>query len=384
MNNISFCILASSLFVTADLSAQKNKGESINWNVSGQLPASNGKQLGFAGPIVGVNSNVLLMGGGANFPDEMPWNGGKKKYYDELYVFKNDGKDSLVLFQTRKLPFALAYAACVSTNKGLFVAGGENDAGISNKVFLIQWDDYAQNIRVINLPDLPQALTNASVAVSNDKVYLVGGETTNDVSKKFLSLDLNNATPAWVQLPSFPKPVSHAVMVVQSNGKSDCIYVVGGRKRNVGSTSDLYASTFQFDIQQRKWKEKKSLPAALSAGTGAAYGDHNIFMFGGDNGETFHRTEKLIAAIATEKDEAKKELLIREKAGVQSNHPGFSKAVLKYNTLKDQWTVVKYIPFESPVTTTAVKWNDMIIIPGGEIKAGVRTSQIISAKIFYK
>jgi cyclically-permuted mutarotase family protein len=384
MNNISFCLLASSLFVTADLSAQKNKVESISWNVSGQLPATNGKALGFAGPVVGVNNNVLLVGGGANFPDEMPWNGGKKKYYDDLYVYKKDSKDSLVLFQTHKLPFSIAYAACVSTGKGLLVAGGENDAGISNKVFLIKWDDQSQNIRVINLPDLPTAVTNASVAVNNDKVYLVGGETINDVSKKFLSLDLNNTSPVWMQLPFFPKPVSHAVMVVQSNGKNDCIYVIGGRKRDAGGTSDLYASVFQFDLQQRKWKEKQAMPSVLSAGTGAAFGDHCIFMFGGDNGETFHRTEKLIAAIATEKDEAKKELLIREKAGVQSNHPGFSKAVLKYNTLTDQWTLVRYIPYESPVTTTAVKWNDMIIVPGGEIKAGVRTSQIISAKIFYK
>jgi cyclically-permuted mutarotase family protein len=384
MKYIPFCIVASSLFVTADLSAQENKVESISWNLSGQLPATNGKPLGFAGPLVGVNNDVLLVGGGANFPDNMPWEGGKKKYYDDLYVFKKNSRDSLILFQSHKLPFSLAYAACVSTGKGLFVAGGENDGGISNKVFLIQWDDEAQNIHVINLPDLPKAVTNASVTVNNDKVYLVGGETTDDVSKTFLSLDLKKAIPAWEQLPSFPKAVSHAVMLVQSNGKNDCVYVIGGRKRNAGSTSDLYASTFQFDLRQRKWKEKSALPAPLAAGTGVAFGNDGIILFGGDNGETFHRTEKLIAEIAKEKDETKKTLLVKEKAGVQSNHPGFSKAVLKYNTLKDHWTTIRYVPYESPVTTTAVKWNDLVIIPGGEVKAGVRTSQIISAKIFYK
>lgn len=384
MKYLSFCIAASSLFVTADLSAQKNKVESISWNVSGQLPASNGKLLGFAGPIAGVNNEVLLVGGGANFPDEMPWNGGKKKYYNDLYIFKKDSRDSLVLFQSHKLPFSLAYAACVSTGKGLLIAGGENDEGISNKVLLIQWDEQSQNIHVMELPDLPIAVTNASVTVSNNKVYLVGGETVDNVSKRFLLLDLNKAVPMWEQLPSFPKPVSHAVMVVQSNGKNDCIYVLGGRKRNIGSTSDLYASNYQFDLKQRKWKQMKSLPSPLAAGTGVAFEDHCILLFGGDNGETFHRTEKLIAAIAGEKDEAKKTLLIKEKAGVQSNHPGFSKAVLRYNTLKDQWTVIGYIPFESPVTTTAVKWNDKVIIPGGEVRAGVRTPQIISAKIFYK
>lgn len=382
MNHVTIVALLFFLFSTADVSAQKSKVKSIEWDIAGVLPSTNGKALGFAGPVVGVSNDVLMVGGGSNFPDSMPWLGGKKKYYDDLYVFKKDRKDSLIFFKSFKLPFALAYSANVSTNKGIVVAGGENENGISKKVLLIEWNEATQNISIKNLPELPFALTNASAVVHDDKIYLAGGEMANDVSNHFLFLDLNDANAEWKKLPSLPKPISHAVMVVQSSGKDDCIYLIGGRKKNANSPSDMYASNFQFDLKTNKWTEKKSLPYTLSAGTGVAFGTNSILIFGGDNGATFHKTEEVIFAINNEKNEAKKKQLIAEKIKVQSTHPGFCKQVLLYNTIKDEWKAVGNIPFNSPVTTTAVKLNDEILIPGGEIRAGVRTTQILSAKIF--
>jgi len=383
MNYVRIGTLVFFLFFTADLSAQKSKVRSIDWDIAGVLPSTNGKALGFAGPVAGTNNDVLIVGGGANFPDSMPWLGGKKKYYDDLYVFKKDERDSLIVFKSSRLPLSLAYSANVSTDHGIVVAGGENEGGISNKVLLIGWNNEMQDITIKNLPALPFAVTNASASVHNDIIYLAGGETANEVSDRFLSLDLNNVNGGWQTLPSLPKPVSHAVMVVQSNGKNDCIYLLGGRKRNAGSTSDLYSSAFQFDLKTKEWKEKGSLPYTLSAGTGVAVGANSILLFGGDNGATFHKTEELIAAINREKDEERKKQLTAEKIKLQSTHPGFCKQVLLYDAKKDQWKVAGCIPFDSPVTTTAVKWSDEIVIPGGEIRAGVRTPQILSAKIIF-
>jgi cyclically-permuted mutarotase family protein len=382
MNYVTVSALLFLLFFTADISAQKSKVRSIQWDIAGVLPSTNGKSLGFAGPVVGVINNMLIVGGGANFPDSMPWLGGKKKYYDDLYVFKKNDRDSLVIFKSFKLPFSLAYSANVSTNNGIVVAGGENENGISNKVLLIQWNETMGNITVKNLPDLPFAITNASAAVHDHKIYLAGGEMTNEVSDHFLSIDLNNVNAGWGRLSSLPKPISHTVMVVQSNEKNECVYLIGGRKKNVNSPSDLYSSAFQFDLKTNEWKEKRSLPYTSSAGTGVAVGTHSILLFGGDNGATFHKTEELIFAINKEKDETRRKELDAEKIKLQSTHPGFCKQVLLYDTRKDEWKAAGCISYDSPVTTTAVKWNNKIIIPGGEIKAGVRTPQILSAKIF--
>lgn len=383
MNHVTIVALLFFLFSTADVSAQKSKVKSIEWDIAGVLPSTNQKPVGFAGPVVGVSNDVLIFGGGSNFPDSMPWLGGKKKYYDDLYVFKKAKNDSLILFKSFRLPFALAYSANVSTDKGVVVAGGENENGISNKVLLIQWNEASQNISIKNLSDLPFALTNASAVVHDNKIYLAGGEMTNEASNHFLSLDLNDTNARWKSLPSLSKPVSHSVMVVQSNGKDDCIYMLGGRRKNPDSPSNLYASNFQFDLTTNQWTEKKSLPYTLSAGTGVAIGRNSILLFGGDNGATFHKTEEIIFAIDNEKDEAKKKQLIAEKIKIQSMHPGFCKEMLLYDAKKDQWKAVSCIPYDSPVTTTAIKWNNEIYIPGGEIRAGVRTTQILSAKIIF-
>ena len=66
---------------------------------------------------------------------------------------------------------------------------------------------------------------------------------------------------------------------------------------------------------------------------------------------------------------------------MQSTHPGFSKEVLLYKTISDEWSTVDSISFEAPVTTTAVKWSNTVVIPGGEIKAGVRSSNILVGRI---
>jgi N-acetylneuraminic acid mutarotase len=50
------------------------------WKIVAKLPVERGQQkaLGFAGPVAGVHENVMIIAGGANFPDSMPWQNGRK------------------------------------------------------------------------------------------------------------------------------------------------------------------------------------------------------------------------------------------------------------------------------------------------------------------
>ena len=73
--------------------------------------------------------------------------------------------------------------------------------------------------------------------------------------------------------------------------------------------------------------------------------------------------------------------LIQEKNNILAKHEGFSKDILLYNFQKDAWQVIDYLPFPTPVTTTAIKWGSQIVLPSGEIKAGVRTPYIFVATI---
>lgn len=374
------------MFFTVASYAQKRQGLSMQWKIAAQLPVTRGqaKALGFAGSVAGVHENKLIIAGGANFPDKMPWEGGAKKYYDDLYLYLIKGNKLIQDKRDFKLPFSIGYAAVCSTPQGVIHAGGENENGISDKVVLLQWNTATENINIRNLPDLPVALTNAAAAANGDIIYIAGGETVTGVSDQFYSLDLNNTAAGWKQLPVIPKPVSHSVLLLQTNGSHASVYLIGGRKKNTNGISSLYSSVFEFDLNSNEWKEKTSLPYALSAGTGIAVYENEILIFGGDKGKTFNKTEELLAAISAERNEFKKQDLVRQKNELQQSHPGFGNEVLLYSTIKDEWKLIGKIPFVTPVTTTAVKWNESVFIPGGEIKAGIRTPQILMGKINFR
>lgn len=386
MRNLKISLFIICMFLKAEIPAQVSFVPTINWKIDAGIPSANGKgkALGFAGPVTGIHNNVLVIAGGANFPEGMPWQGGKKKYYNEAYLFKLKSDGVKLRNKKYALPHKIAYAANCSAPMGIIYAGGENEEGLSNKVFLLIWEKNASGINIKKLPELPLALTNASATVIENIVYIAGGETTSSVSDQLLSLDLKNTAEGWQRLQDIPKPVSHAVFVAQSNGYYPCLYLLGGRKKNSNGISELYSSVYEFDLKNNSWDEKKSLPFSLSAGTGITIGSDKILIFGGDKGETFHKTELMIASINAETNEFKKQELIQQKNQLQISHPGFSNEILLYNTINDDWKVIGEIPFITPVTTSAFKWNDCVVIPSGEIKAGIRTPQILIGKFSKK
>jgi N-acetylneuraminic acid mutarotase len=87
--------------------------------------------------------------------------------------------------------------------------------------------------------------------------------------------------------------------------------------------------------------------------------------------------ERLLLEISKEQDLDKKQQLIARKNELLNNHPGFTNDVLLFNTVTDTWTKIDSIPYKSQVTTTALWWGEDIIIPSGEIRAGVRTPNIV-------
>lgn len=372
--------------LTAPVIAQKTQAVSMHWRTAATLPADSSKQLatGFAGPVTGIHNDIFFVGGGANFPDDMPWNGGKKKYYNKIYTYNITHHQLVPLKKSFSLPFTVAYAACCTTPNGILYAGGENENGITNKVWLIQWDIAGQNIVCSSLPDLPSAVTNAAAACIDNKVYVAGGETASAASAQFISLDINNVNEGWKELSPSPKPVSHTVLTAVSNNNTNKIYLAGGRKKNSNGISDLYADLFVYDIAANHWETRAALPYPLCAGTGMFYDAENLLLFGGDKGTTFHKVELLLAAISEEKDELKKHSLILKKNKLQAMHPGFSKEILQYNSKADTWKKIGTMPFPAPVTTTAVKNKNIVFIPSGEIKAGVRSPDILSVIILPK
>ena len=363
--------------------AQSKKVISIEWKTIAELPPfrDQSKSIGVAGPVVGIINNKLIVAGGANFPDKMPWQGGKKIYYNNISIFN---KEKEQVFQEKiqnSLTSNIAYAANCITPLGVVYAGGENELGLSDKVYLLQWDEASNNLRQTKLPDLPVETTNGSLVCIDNTIYFLGGETLTNTTNQFYSLNLIKINQGWMTLPVLPKPLSNMVVVAQYLNGQKQIYLMGGRAKRKNGISDFSSDVYSFDIHLKIWDKKKSLPYPLSAGTGAVFSEKYILLFGGDQGERFNKVEQTISNINLEKEQFKKENLISIKNKLLESHPGFSNEILLYNTQKNIWLSNGFIPFNASVTTNLVQWGDEIIIPSGEIKAGVRTPRIISAKI---
>jgi N-acetylneuraminate epimerase len=374
---------------TAISLAQKKPLQPIKWRFAAVLPAAKGqsKSLGFAGAINGVNNNVLIVAGGCNFPDAMPWDGGKKYYSNEMFVLQKTRKGYAWNKKiSTRLPESIAYCGTTSIAKGVVYAGGENANGISNKCFLLNWNARKNLVEVSPLADLPIPLTNVALTHIDSVVYAAGGDEAKNSSKSFFSIDLNDSNAHWETLPDLPIALANATAITQSGKAGKEIFIIGGRSKTPSGISDLHNTTFAFDTEKHTWKKCADISDGknttnLSAASGIALGKNEIVITGSDNGKVFHQIETFIAKISKATTTEQKEKLTQQKNKLSIHHKGFDKSILLYNTTSDAWTKIGELPFPAQVTTNAVVWGNSIVISNGEIKPGVRTPDVVIGKI---
>lgn len=370
-------------------SAQENNVPDINWKLAAELPPSAGqsKSLGFAGAINGVSNDVLIIAGGANFPNGSPWEGGKKYYSNEIFVLERKGNKFVWNEKIKDtLPEPIAYCGNTSTAKGTVYIGGENTNGISNKCFLLNWNSVKNCIDIRPLPNLPVALTNVAATNIGNVIYAAGGDEAKNSSNSFLSLNLNEENPKWKTLPALPIALANATAIAQNGNGGKEIFIIGGRTKTPSGISELHNTVFAFDIQKDKWEQRADIAERknttnLSAACGVALDNNDILIAGFDNGQVFHQIESYISQISLAKTDEEKEKLTKEKNSSSIHHKGFDKRILLYNTISNTWTKIGELPFPAHVTTTAVKWGNDIVISNGEIKPGVRTSNVMIGEV---
>ena len=383
MNKYLFSLSIPFMLMLTDVSAQETVIERVQWCTAAKLQNADGStSLGFAGAVNAVYNDALLVAGGANFPDKMPWEGGKKYYSDNIQILLKQNGRFVWSTKTSKLPEPIAYCGNTSTDLGVVYAGGEGQNGLSNKAFIITWDTPELNIVVKKLPDLPIAVTNTGLTHIGNVVYLVGGDKEKNSSDAFYKLDLNIKDSAWQKLPSLPMQLANALVVAQA----DKIFVIGGRTKTPSGISDLHHTTYAYDIAAGAWQKLADISDGkqttnFSAGAGVAVANNLILVAGGDNGTVFHKIENYISQIAKSPSQEEKDKLTLEKNKLSINHKGFYKTQLVYNTTKNTWTKLGQLPFPAHVTTTATKWGNDIVLSNGEIKPGVRTPSVMIGKI---
>lgn len=355
----------------------------IEWQDIAPLPplSSGSIQPGVAGPFAGMHGNTLIVAGGANFPGDMPWHGGKKVYHAEIYLLNlPPGIEEWKTVQGGEgLPRPVAYGASASVSAGLVCMGGETETGMTDEVFIIS---VAGGKPLITpLPPLPVLLSGAAAVSDGSVVFIAGGVTPFGSSKALWSLDTENAGAGWKKLSDLPLPLINSIMTAVP-GKDPSLWILGGRTRGAeDDISVLRSEVFRYSLAADRWTLEGDLSDGreilkLAAGTGATVAGNNIAVFGGNDGSVFNRVESILSEMAREADTARLTELRKEYISLQESHPGFSRGVILYDTETGKCTKTGEIPGPAQVTTSAVDTPWGIIIPTGEIKPGIRTPEV--------
>lgn len=307
---------------------------------------------GMAGAIAGAHRGVIIAAGGANFPDKMPWDGGKKVYHDEIFVI---GPGDAAWRSAGRLPEKRAYAASVSTPGGVLVIGGENADTIFADTLLLAWDGVG--VSVTPGPALPAPRTGAVAALLDGSVFLAGGyapgvvrESTGD----FLRLDGRRRDAGWEPLPTWPGPTRAQAVMAALDG---AIYLISGLEMTTdaaGKPKPVYLGD-AYRFRAARWERLPDpLWTAIAAPTPAPVQAGQVFVLGGVDG-------RLVGKVPRD-------------TRVPDHVMVFDVAAHAWRELPGRWP-------DPVVTAPAVEMGGDWWIVSGETMAGVRTTSVSSWKI---
>ncbi len=385
----------------------------LRWSDLPPLPPSVGQtvQPGLAGPFAGAHGGVLLVGGGANFPDRAPWDGGAKVWWDDLWVAERTATGAVrwVTDRTFTLPRKLGYGVSIDTPEGVVCLGGHDAERAYAEVFRLEWDAAARTVRTTALPAMPEPLTFMAGAKVGTVIYVAGGQHVMkgaEPTTTFWALDLaargRGAAWGWEKLPAWPGPARVLPVAAAARSKlGEAFFLFGGRRPRAGTATEILKDAYEFVPATRTWRSLGPIGGGKGAGvmgaTAVTAGASEIVIFGGDGGDLFLRLErhdlaieamrKRLAAMSVSVPPAERAGVeaaiateLAEKRKIYAAHPGFAREVRVYDAQAERWRVAGELPPAPAVTTTAVRWGTDVVLPTGEIRPGVRTDAVRRAE----
>ena len=327
------------------------------------------REVGVAGPFVGVDRGAMLVLGGANFPPPI-WSA-SKQWLDTAVVLVRT-PDGFAWRNGGRLPSPRAYGISVATRsappdeegnatedptaRGVLLAGGHDGTRVCGEAWWASFDANTGKIRFRSAPPLPTPLAYASAARLGDRIWVLGGTTGDSLAtatNRTWWLDLRTPEDGWRQGPPCPGPTrAFAIACVQHDGVAPRLYWMSGRRQGTHGVELLRDCWELAPDRAQPWRRRADLPRCVMAGTAAAVGQSHVFVFGGDAGEHFGRADEL-----------------------RDDHPGFTRGSLAYHPITDTWIEAGATP-QNQVTTWAVPAFGGVVIPSGEIRPRVRTRAV--------
>ena len=372
--------------------AEKNSITKINWDKSAlTVPTPNGRSIqhGLAAPFAGVHNGVLLIGGGANFPDTPVADGGKKVYHQSLFAYDLKSQKWLTEFQ---LPNPIAYGKSIVSDNGIICLGGTDGVKNSSKAFIMSWSTDKKTPKFSDLPVLPIPMHSFGATLLNNTIYIFGGNQAGTPSKKAFKLSLDKLADGWQAIADVPgKTRMQAIAVAQSSDqKKDLIFLFSGHSQNEEET--YVSSTYlAYDPSENSWSKEKDIrpkgydkAISLGGASGIKTGAHHIIFVGGYNRELFQKaydrgrlikkaTNEGNAELATSLKAESIEYLKQEKEAFDWNNK-----VLAFHTVTGAWHVLDDYPHPPPCGAEFTEYQGKYYVINGETMPGIRSPHIYS------
>lgn len=349
-----------------------------------------GFSFGVSACYAGWLDGQLLMAGGCNFPDVPAAEGGKKKYYQQIYIATVEADSVLNWRNVGELPVAAAYGVSVSTPQGVICVGGNNSEGALLSVYRISLNEDKQAVRIDTLPSLPCTMDNMGGAVVDHTLFVAGGNVDGKPSNVLYCLDLGNPATGWQQLPPFPGAArTQPVCVGQQKEGESVLYLWGGFAGSFdGQSATLSTDGYCYSPASKQWTAvatpvgKDSVNISLGGGTGVAFTDSLILCMGGVNKDVFlsalQRDEKLKAAVASN-DQCeinRLKAIGKEYMLWSADKYRFNDRILLYNTRRNTWQEVLCHQGVARAGAALVGRGNTFFSINGELKPGIRTPEI--------
>jgi N-acetylneuraminate epimerase len=307
---------------------------------------------GFAGAFAGVTQGHLLAGGGANFPDGvMPWDGGTKVWHDRVFALNLRAPDASWR-EVGRLPAPYGYGVSLTVAEGVLLIGGGNAVRNFTDVRLITFDKGALSFRP--LPALPVPSAQLAGAVVGRAVHVAGGIAKPDATMAASThwrLDLEAIDKGWHVMPTLPAP---GRILATAAAIADAFYVFGGCSL-AADAAGKPARTYLRDawkFSSGTWTRLADLPRpSAAAASPAPVASGSVFIVSGDDGAQ--------SALASPAD-----------------HKGFSRQILRYAAAEGTWHAAGELSVPAPVTVPTAPWQDGFIFFNGEVRPGIRTTQV--------
>ena len=353
------------------------------------------KELELGGTFNGLIGDDLYIMGGSNFPEKPFWDGGGKSWYPNIYriSLNSESKTSWVKVDL-KLPKALANGYAFTTSYGIVLTGGAKGTDVSDETWLLKKESGKEVLQ--KMPAMPFPLVLHSGTQIGNKIFVFGGTqslTNIEGSRELISLDLDafykDENLKWERHTSLPGPGRLLpVMVAQNDGSGNQLFIASGQEPRTGFLNNYLLDAYKYFPKEKEWKklqdirfsnEKEAHP--LFGGIAVAKGSSDVFVFGGVTGDYNLKLEDLSLQKASTDEPSILDSLTQLQNEIYNTHPGFSKNIVRYNTVTDTWTVVGTLPFQTKITTQAISYKNKVLLPMGEISPGVRSSQLFEGTL---